>query len=216
MPIMAGELSMYRFFADAYAAKVGGSVDRMESSMYNKYYILGLVTDETDEIVFGDFDDVGFELFQSPVYAMVTDSEIDRVEATLLGDSPYHNTFHLYLHMSTPSYYREVMGMDEDAFYEAMADTILSTEYGGLYVAKRVHYSFSLDDDHVMKITDRAQLIEVLRGMSILAYDQGSRPISVFTVYDEGYGIVFPNGGSSEVTYFIDGKVPAFVRETLG
>lgn len=212
-PNYSGETAMYPFFADAYASKVGKSVNEMKTSDYNRNSILAPMTEEIEQAVLADLDRVDFDFFQSPVYAMVTVPNFTRVMSSA---TPYNNLFYLYLHMSAPSLYREVMGVEEDAFYEAMADTILSTEYGGLYVAKRVKYSFSLQDDHVMKITDRAQIIEVLRGMSILAYGEGTRPISAFTVYDDGYGIVFPNGGSSDVTYFIDGKVPAFVKSTLG
>ena len=216
-PDSKGRLSMYRFLADAYGAKVDREADRMMTSEYDKNEVLAPVGEGTAEAVFADFDRVDFEFFQSPVYGVATIPNLARDEDRRMGDgTPRESIFRLYLHMSAPSLYREAMEMEENAFYEAMADSILATEYGGLYVAKGVKYSVSLDDEHVMKITDRAQIIEVLRGMSVLDYNANYYTCPHFTVFDENYGVIFPNGGGDSVIYFIDGKVPAFVKSTLG
>ncbi|MBQ7322675.1 MAG: hypothetical protein IJW99_11305 [Clostridia bacterium] len=212
-PIDAAQLSMHRLFAEIYGERVGMDADDMATSDYNRNDILAPTGEETAEAVLADFEDVDFDFFQSPVYGLMTVPGLSRVSHD--RGMPREDIFFLYLPMSAPALYREVLGLDEAAFYEAMADRVLA-ERGGLYVAKRVRYAFSLEDAQVIKVTDRGQIVEVLRGMSALDFGDGYQTEPHFTVYDEDYGIVFPDGRSDRVIRFIKGKVPAFVQATLG
>jgi hypothetical protein len=154
--------------------------------------------------------DIGFEFFQSPIYAGLELDSFPRVhDEELTNELPGYFWFRYFVGMNEPAIYREVLGMSETEFYGALADTIIS-QYGGIYLARRVSGVFSLGSDNVVRITDRGQIIEILQGMSCLDAEFSSE-ISPFTVLDENYGVFFSVTNSSNVIYFINGKTPAFV-----
>lgn len=127
--------------------------------------------------------------------------------------SPNNYWFQYRVGTNSPVFYRDTLGLDEQGFYEALADIILR-DHGGLYVAKRVSGYFLLSHENARLITDRGQIIEILRALSNLGYD--SWELSPFTVTDEEFGVIYPNATSTGVTYFIKGKTPAFVKDIWG
>jgi hypothetical protein len=171
------------------------------------------VDEDTLASILADCRDVSSETFQSPMYA-----EMRVYNAARADDYRYGNRMlRLGVYMHDPALYREVMGMEEEEFYGALADAVLMADPEGILVAKRVHYSFSEGDPHVMRVNDREQVIEILRGLSMLSPESNDYyGLCDLTVYDDGYGVIFPNSGVTHVTWFIDGKVPAFVKSALG
>ena len=154
--------------------------------------------------------DIGFEFFQSPIYAGLELGSFPRVQDDRLSyTSSGYIWCQYYVGMNEPAIYREVLGMSETEFYGALADTVLRN-YGGLYVARRVNGMFSLGSGNVVHITDRGQIIEILQGMCRLDTKLNAE-LSPFTVLDEDYGVIFSVANSSDVICFIKGKTPAFV-----
>ena len=155
--------------------------------------------------VIEDFEgDIGFETFQYPVWA---EACFYGVERTAVDDS--RRLLSLSLRMNMSATLQAVTWKTADELYERMADFILD-EYGYLLIARHEAYVFSENDDFVIRVEDRAQIMEILQGLS----GYGTR--SVLTVPDEGYGVAFPTGENDDVFYFIKGKVPAFVTAALG
>ena len=207
---------MYGMLEDAYTLKTG-----VEVVLDSEH--LGLarapITKDTSASILAEVDeDIGFEFFQSPIYAAMEIGTVPRAEDARMNDGRYaENHFELFVHASMPSLYREILSVDEEGFYNMLADTILA-EHGGVYVAKHLSYTFTLEDDHVMYVTDRAEIAQILRGLAILDTGNAGNYYmrSPFTVYEPDYGVIFPNSNTRSVTYFIRGKVPAFVSERLG
>lgn len=213
IPVDQGEVKMTYYFAKAYAAEAEIFYKDLLQSYYNADDALAPVGEGTLAAILADCREVSAETFQHPMYASMLLYNTTRAD-------DYRSTnrmLRMGIYMSDPSLYREAMGMEEDAFYEALADAVLMADPEGILVAKRVHYSFSEGDPHVMRVNDREQVIEILRGLSVLdPSDNDLYGLCDLTVYDEGYGVIFPNSEITDVTWFIDGKVPAFVKEALG
>lgn len=160
-------------------------------------------------------DDISFDFFQNPAYVSVEADWLERAydEKLSYRTSPNNYWFQYRVGTNSPVFYRDTLGLDEQGFYEALADIILR-DHGGLYVAKRVSGYFLLSHENARLITDRGQIIEILRALSNLGYD--SWELSPFTVTDEEFGVIYPNATSTGVTYFIKGKTPAFVKDIWG
>lgn len=208
-----GEVTMHHHFAKAYAAEKEVFFNNLLQSNYNDRLALAPVGEDTLASILADCRDVSSETFQSPMYA-----EMRVYNAVRADDYRYGNRMlRLGVYMHDPALYREVMGMEEEEFYGALADAVLMADPEGILVAKRVHYSFSEGDPHVMRVNDREQVIEILRGLSMFSPESNDYyGLCDLTVYDDGYGVIFPNSGVTYVTWFIDGKVPAFVKSALG
>ena len=208
-------VAMYDMMTNLYAARHGLSVTRMMGSRHYRN-IMAPVGAYTLDGILADCADVDYDFFQSPAYASLDSDMFERSEEPRMSDGiPSNSMFYLPLPIEASSLYREALGMSEEEFYGAMADEILATK-GRLYVAKRVQYAFTLQDACVMEVTDRGRIIEILRGLTTLDFDGYTSEISNFTVVDERYGVVFPDGLSDSVVYMIKGKVPGFVMDALG
>lgn len=192
-----------------------GSIGTASDSRLHGGSSVPIKSDILDAIIGEQSEDIGFDFFQSPVYANIECESVKREYAPRLSsDNAPRNTWYQYrVGMNTPVLYREVLGLSEDEFYDRMADFVLEM-HGGVYIARRVEGEFTLMSDNVAPVTDHAQIVEILRGLSQLHTTSGSH-LSPFTVLDESYGVIFPNGSRTPV-YFIKGKIPAFVTATLG
>ena len=200
-------VEMLSLFADLYRERTGVSED--VNALFTSS-VRPLREDALSIMVAEQPRDIGFEFFQSPIYAGLELDSFPRVhDEELTNELPGYFWFRYFVGMNEPAIYREVLGMSETEFYGALADTIIS-QYGGIYLARRVSGVFSLGSDNVVRITDRGQIIEILQGMSCLDAEFSSE-ISPFTVLDENYGVFFSVTSSSNVIYFINGRTPAFV-----
>lgn len=176
-------------------------------TLYSKTPTAAPITSETVRTLIAEVpEDIGFDFFQSPTYAQVNSAGIN---------TPYY-WFSFSVTANMPALYRDALGLaDEDQFYAALADSILTT-YGGVYVAKHESYAVTLTDDTVIHVSDRGQLIELLRGMGTLEDTYGGSRYNSLTVLDSRYGIIIPGISGNRVRYMIRGRVPAFVESALG
>lgn len=171
------------------------------------------------QVIADQGEDIGFDFFQSPVYAYAETAGVAReydphLNSDLNPNFPRNVWYAHHIFLNMPSLYREVTGLSEAELLGAMADQVLKV-HGGVYVVKNMKSKMTPDDEGVMLVTDREQIVEILRGLSLLDTSYASN-LSPFTVLDEGYGVSFPNSSSGRVIYFIKGKVPAFITAALG
>ena len=197
---------MLDLFGDLYRSLTGVSND------VNRLFIDSvrpLGEDVLAKMVAEQPEDIGFEFFQSPIYAYFDVGSGYRIRDDRLSYSKSNYYWYQYsVGMNEAAIYRDVLGMNEAEFYDMLVDVVLD-QYGGLYVARRVNGTFSLGSGNVVRITDRDQILEILRGMSQLDASFTSR-LSPFTVLDNDYGVFFFTQ-HIEVISFIKGRTPAFV-----
>ena len=210
-------LDMFGLIYHYHEAELVGYYDPViPSDRLHSGSLVAIHSDMLDTLIAQQDENICFDSFQSPVYALVEADRISQIyEPTMAPRHMRYQSWYRHgISMNTPALYQKVLGLDETAFYEKMADFVLQI-HGGLYVAKRTSEYFFLGDANVMQVTDHAQIVEILRGLYQLHPSSGIY-LSPFTVLDESYGIVFPKSTSHRVSYFIKGKVPAFVTSTLG
>jgi len=196
-------LTFYQLFANHYSERIG------EMIRYT-------TRDDFVRMLSQIPEDIGFDFFQQPVYAVADISRLNRVVWERL-DKDLNRVYHLALPitMEMPSLIEDLIGMDAETFYGAMADNIWD-RYRGMYVVRAEgSTALSTDGDNALYVTDRAQIIEVLRGMIILDAD-GEHSLSPFTVPDGTYWVVIQQSGATSAIPLIKGKVPAFVIDALG
>ena len=197
---------MMGLFGDLYRSLTGVSnnVDQLYTDS-----VRAVSEDACAQMIAEQPEDIGFDFFQSPVYSYLEIGSGYRIRDDRL--TPNLSNYYwgqYFVGMNEPAIYRDVFGMSEMEFYEALADMVID-QYGGLYIVRSVNGTFSLGSGNVVRITDRDQILEILRGMSQLDASFTSR-LSPFTVFDNDYGVFFSTQ-HIEVISFIKGKTPAFV-----
>lgn len=202
-------LTFFQLFANHYSERIGEKGSRLPVIRYT-------TRDDFERMLSQIPEDIGFEFFQQPTYAVADVSYLNReIWDRLDEDINRVYGMELPVTMEMPSLIEDLIEMDVETFYGAMADNIW-TRYRGMYVVRSTGNSLlTIEEDNSLYVTDREQIIEVLRGMAMLDTD-GKYTLSPFTVPDGTYWVVIQLSGATSAIPLIKGKVPAFVTEALG
>lgn len=161
-------------------------------------------------------EDIDFAFFQQPVYASLEASWLRyrMWDAVSTSGTRSHSGFMLPVTVQLSALSEGLTGMDCEAMYGAMADYIWE-KHRGMYVVRRVDGVLSTDGEGALYVSDRAQIIELLRGMAVLD-TYGKHALSPFVIPDGQYWVIIGQSGETQAIPLIKGCVPAFVPAALG